>query len=200
MLKLIIGSPELSSWSMRAWLAVRRTGAEFLEETITLDQPNTGEHIARYSSTGRVPVLIHENITIEDSLAISLYMTELKPESNLLPKERSKRARALSLISEIHSSFASLRKECPMKLRNQPQATAISESSQQDIKRIVQIIESCHGPYMLGEYSIVDCFMAPLMTRINTYGISVPQATQTYVKTILSHPHVVEWCEKANQR
>ncbi|MCL2657023.1 MAG: glutathione S-transferase family protein [Betaproteobacteria bacterium] len=61
-MKLIIGNKNYSSWSLRAWLALRALNQPFEEERILLDQPGTREQILRFSPSGRVPCLIdHES-------------------------------------------------------------------------------------------------------------------------------------------
>ena len=76
-LTLVIGNKNYSSWSLRGWLALAFTGAEFDEVLIPLDLPETEEQIRAYSASGRVPCLLHGDLVIWDSLAIGEYLAEL---------------------------------------------------------------------------------------------------------------------------
>ena len=38
---------------------------------------------------------------------------------------------------------------------------------------------------------------APVVTRFITYGVPVPNFAGVYMKAVLSHPHVAEWIDKA---
>jgi glutathione S-transferase len=38
---------------------------------------------------------------------------------------------------------------------------------------------------------------APVVTRFITYGVPVPSFAAVYIKAVLSHPHVAEWIDKA---
>ena len=38
---------------------------------------------------------------------------------------------------------------------------------------------------------------APVVTRFITYGVPVPSFAALYMKSVLSHPHVAEWIDKA---
>lgn len=67
-LQLVIGNQNYSSWSLRAWLALRKTGVDFETVLLPLDTPEFAETIAQYSPTGRVPVLWHEGLCVWDSL------------------------------------------------------------------------------------------------------------------------------------
>ncbi len=69
-LKLIVGSKNYSSWSMRAGVAMQHVGLPYEETVIALGQPDTHHHIARYSAAGLVPILIDGDHTIWDSFAI----------------------------------------------------------------------------------------------------------------------------------
>jgi len=40
-LTLVIGDKNLSSWSLRAWLALELSGVPYSEQLIRLDQPDT---------------------------------------------------------------------------------------------------------------------------------------------------------------
>jgi glutathione S-transferase len=38
---------------------------------------------------------------------------------------------------------------------------------------------------------------APVVTRFITYGVPVPPFAELYMKAVLSHPHVMEWIDEA---
>ncbi|HEX4620490.1 MAG TPA: glutathione S-transferase N-terminal domain-containing protein, partial [Myxococcaceae bacterium] len=73
MLTLVLGNKSYSSWSLRPYVALRHVGVPFEEKIIPLDQPNTAAEIARYSPSGRVPVLVDGDTRVWDSLAICEY-------------------------------------------------------------------------------------------------------------------------------
>ena len=112
--ELIIGTRKWSSWSLRPWLALKRTGAAFGETVITLREVGVTEEIAKHSPSGRVPVLHDGDLTVWDSLAICEYLADKFPDAGLWPKDVECRALARSAAAEMHSGFPSLRGECPM--------------------------------------------------------------------------------------
>jgi len=75
-MKLVVGDKNLSSWSMRAYLAARLSRLPFEEVVILLDQPDTAAKIAAHAPAGRVPVLIDGATRVWDSLAIVEYLAE----------------------------------------------------------------------------------------------------------------------------
>lgn len=113
-LQLVIGDKNYSSWSLRAALAVDLAGADCEELRVRLFQPDSRAQLLRYSSTGKVPVLLTEQGAVWDSLAIAEYLAECYPEAQLWPQERQARALARSVCAEMHSGFTALRSHLPM--------------------------------------------------------------------------------------
>ena len=91
-LLLVIGNWNYSSWSLRPWLALRMSGLPFHTERIPLDQPDSKARMLARSAAGLVPVLVHGDLTLWESLAICEYTAELAP--GLWPADRALRARA----------------------------------------------------------------------------------------------------------
>jgi len=115
---LFVGTKNWSSWSLRAWLALRATDAEFEDVVIPLRQPDTSAIIRRLAGCDTVPALrIDENgevQTVFDSLAICETLAERHPEAQLWPAAPAERARARSISAAMHSGFAALRSALPM--------------------------------------------------------------------------------------
>src|SRR5215831_10833041 len=99
-LTLIVGNKNYSSWSLRPYLALKQTGAEFAEVVIPLRQPDTAGRIAERTPAGRVPALQDGDLTIWDSLAIVKYLAERFPAARLWPDDREARAVARAVSAE----------------------------------------------------------------------------------------------------
>jgi glutathione S-transferase len=103
----------------------------------------------------------------------------------------------------MHSSFTALRNEMPMNCRAirslEPSAAALK-----DIARIDTLWADCRqkyahlGPWLFGDFSIADCFYAPVVLRFSTYKIQLSPAAQHYATTLLQHERMVKWVEAAN--
>jgi glutathione S-transferase len=188
---LYIGNKKISSWSFRAWLALKTADISFNEMMIPLYEPNSKANILQVSPSGFVPCLHHGALKIPDSLAIAEYIHELHPEAALFPTNPKRRASARSICSEIHSGFMNLRKSFSMNMPHREMKTPSSEV-QNDIKRIFEIwrhgknTDGMNGPYLFGNWSIVDIFFAPIVSRFISYGINNPEF-QDYMDAI-SHP------------
>src|SRR5215471_5715043 len=104
-LVLTIGEKNISSWSMRAWLALKSKGLAFEERTIELRLDKDRTRRRQVSPTGRVPLLQHGALSIPDSLAIIEYLEETFPppgHPRLWPGERAARAHARWMAASMH--------------------------------------------------------------------------------------------------
>ncbi|MEM9262893.1 MAG: glutathione S-transferase, partial [Pseudomonadota bacterium] len=54
-LTLVIGNKDLSSWSLRPWLALKHFGIPFREKNIQLDTPTSKDALKAASPSGLVP-------------------------------------------------------------------------------------------------------------------------------------------------
>jgi glutathione S-transferase len=201
-LKLVIGSKNYSSWSMRPWLALTHYKMPFEEVVIPLDQPDTKSRIARYSPAGKVPILVDGNNTVWESLAILEHLNDRFPEAKLWPSEGPARAHARAVATEMHAGFAALRQHCPMNIKRRKKR-ALNAAVQDDIKRVTQIWRGARerfgagGEYLFGAFSAADCMFAPVATRIASYEIDVDAASAAYVAAIYRLPAFVAWREAA---
>ena len=199
---LIISSKNYSSWSLRGWLITRMSGLPFHEKSIALDDASTREELLLRSSSILVPCLVHDDVSIWDTLAIAEYLNELRPEARMLPSERLPRARCRSISGEMHSGFSALRSSLPMNLRSRRPDFKIWSSAQADIDRIASIWRECiemwGGPFLFGEhYTVADAMYAPVCTRFMTYGVKLDETCAGYKDHILALPEMIEWTRAA---
>lgn len=200
---LIIGNRNYSSWSLRAWLAMRAAGLVFDEIVIPLDQADTAARIREFSQAGRVPILRHGDRIIWDSLAICEYVAELAPEARLWPEDRAARAVARSVSAEMHSGFTALRGALPMNIRADRPGVSVSDDTKADIDRICGIWRDCRqefgtgGPLLFGAFSIADAMFAPVAVRLRGYGVEVDELARDYIEAVLTLPAMREWSAAA---
>jgi glutathione S-transferase len=200
---IYLGNKNYSSWSMRPWLALKQTGAEFDEVVIPLDEPTSRTTILGYSPSARVPALKHGEHTVWDSLAICEYLAELFPAARLWPEDRIERAHARSISAEMHAGFAALREHLPMNIRSSFPGRGVTPEVQADINRIVAIWIQCRtrhaagGPFLFGHFTIADAMYAPVVTRFRTYRIPLDEIAQAYADAVWALPAVQEWAAAA---
>ena len=201
-LTLVIGNKNYSSWSLRPWLAMKQAGLDFVEVRIPLDTPETRARISRYSPSGRVPVLIHDDLTIWDSLAICEYLAEQFPGHGL-PEDRAARAIARSVSAEMHSGFSNLRQHMPMDCRARLPGQGRVPGVQSDIDRVTEIWRTCRqqfgagGDFLFGQFTLADAMYAPVVSRFVTYSVELDETAKAYADAVWSLPAMQEWVAAA---
>jgi glutathione S-transferase len=200
---LVIGNKAYSSWSLRAWLALKQAGLSFEEILIPLDRPESAAALRERSPSGRVPCLIHGTFRVWDSLAIIETVAEASKGAGLWPKDRTRRAFARAISAEMHSGFAALRRHLPMDLKRKPEARSYPGEVAAEIARIEAIWAECleekrdGGPFLFGAFSAADAMFAPVATRLRTYAVPVSKTSADYCDAILAHPPMRDWVTAA---
>lgn len=200
-MQIVIGTRKWSTWSLRPWLVLKRSGLAFEEVLVPLREDGvTSKAIAPHSPSGLVPVLKDGDVTVWDSLAICEYLAEKQP--GLWPADPAARARVRASAAEMHAGFGSLRGECPMDLTAEPRPVELSPATQKDIRRItslwLELLGRHGGPFLGGGWSIADAFFTPVATRFRTYGVKLSDFGDTgpageYAERLLEQPEFREW-------
>ncbi len=196
MYQLYIANKDTSSWSLRPWLLLKQLGIAFTEEQYLFTPKGQDNGFNTFSPTAKVPCLRDQETLIWDSLAITEYIAEDHP--HVWPPQRSARAWARSACAEMHSGFVALRQYCPMVCSQRYALIDTPTALAQDISRLDALwqagLSQFHGPYLAGtHFSAVDAFFAPVVLRIQAYGLILSNAAMAYVDTVLALPHLQAW-------
>ncbi|MEE8271233.1 MAG: glutathione S-transferase family protein [Alphaproteobacteria bacterium] len=200
---LVIGNKAYSSWSLRGWLMLTATGADFDEIVVPLDRPETQAEILVHSAAGRVPVLKVDGLTVWDSLAIGECLAERFPAAGLWPADATARAIGRAVSAEMHAGFAALRRHLPMDLKRAPSAGAEAARAGVDIDRIGALWRDCRarfgagGPFLFGQFGIADAMYAPVATRMVTYAVPLDPICGGYVEAVTALPAMRRWTAAA---
>jgi glutathione S-transferase len=206
LIKLIVGNRAYSSWSMRGWLAVKHSGEEFEELVVPMfneewEKRREGDEFA--PSLGKVPILWDGSCVVWDSLAIVEFLADRHGREKYWPQDESACGMARSMAAEMHSGFSNLRRDLPMNVRKTFPFKPLSDEVRNEIERILQLWAQARarfggsGPFLFGDWCAVDMMYAPVVTRFITYSVPMPPFAELYMKAVLSHPHVIEWIDKA---
>lgn len=200
---LIIGNKNYSSWSLRAWLALKQTDVPFDEVLIPLDQPDSKAAILAHSPAGQVPILKVNGELIWETLAIIEYLAETCPDAGLWPTDPAARAQARAVSAEMHAGFAPLRTHMPMDLRGAYPGQGRGPGVEADVARIVKIWTQCRarfgagGDFLFGAFGAADAMFAPVVGRLRTFGVDLPEVCAAYRDAVWAHPSMAEWVAAA---
>ena len=198
MRQLVLGNLNYSSWSIRTLLVARRVGLPVEEVIVPLDFPDTSARLKEISPTAKVPLLIWDDVTVWESLAITEWTADWAPAGEVWPEDAGKRAIARAVTSEMHAGFPALRKACPMDIRGRTATPEMTEALAADIARIQVMWDEMRtqfgagGDFLFGKWSAADAFYAPVVTRFRTYGLPLTGAAAEYSVAVLEDPLFLE--------
>ena len=205
MYKLVIANRNYSSWSLRAWLFLTESNVPFEEIRIPMFTESWRAEIAEYSPTGRVPVLLDDDITVWDTTAIIEYVRERHADTVGWPGSARMLAHARSISAEMHSGFLAIRDELPQNIRarNNLEMSQLSGSCRKQIARIDEIWTDCRrrygesGDWLFGEFSIADVIFTPVALRFVTYSIPIGDKAREFVDAVQGLNSVRQWTKAA---
>ena len=171
--ELVIGTKNWSSWSLRAWLALKACGVTFKETLIPLRQPESAKRIKKYSPSERIPVLRitddNNELVVFDSLAICETLAERHPEARLWPTKTETRSLARSYSAEMHSGFLAFREALPMDFARILPTPDFDDEVQNQINRIQSSWEIALSQYNSREGFFLANFQLPIVCMLQLY-------------------------------
>jgi glutathione S-transferase len=202
-MKLLIGNRNYSTWSLRPWLVLRHFDIAFEDEVLQLSGTSWRENLQARSPTGKVPVLLDDELVVPETLAIIEYLADIFPNKPIWPADRKDRALARAAASEMHAGFTALRSHAPMNLRASHPGKVDLDAVRKDLHRVEELwgglLSRSGGPYLLGDFSAADAMFAPLATRLRTYDLPVSDVAGRYVEAIYALPAFQAWLTLALQ-
>ncbi len=201
---LVIGPKNKSSWSLRAWLALKMFNLPFEERLVTWATAREKEALRALSPSGLVPCLIEGDLQVWDSLAIIEHVADLFPDLGIWPADRAARAVARSVSAEMHSGFKALREQWPMNFAARGVSTRITPALKRDIERIDAIWRDCRarfgsgGPFLFGPFCAADAMFAPVASRFATYcGATGDKTVDDYAAALMALKPMQAWGKAA---
>ncbi len=147
-------------------------------QVIDVDLFNKPEDIAVINPYNRVPVLVDRDLILYESNIINEYIDERFPHPQLMPPDPQTRAKARQLLftmeHELFSHIEVLEKG----------AKAADKSRAHIRDRLAELAPIfTKQKHLLGEeFSMLDVAIAPLLWRLEHYGIELPKAAAPLMK------------------
>lgn len=199
MYQLHIANKNYSSWSLRPWVLMKTLAIEFEEIRHFFVQDNYGQFKV-FSPSAKVPVLVDGSIIVWDSLAIAEFLYE--SHKQVWPANYVARAWARCATAEMHSSFQSLRMQCPMSVGVIAKLKQSTPELDKDLNRLDELfcsgLDQFGGPFLAGEqFTAVDAFFCPVAFRVKTYGLSLSKNSENYIDRLLALSSMQVWYNQA---
>ncbi|MGA9163903.1 MAG: glutathione S-transferase N-terminal domain-containing protein [Thiobacillus sp.] len=148
-------------------------------EIIDVDMHNKPEEIASISPSGKMPVLVERDLVLTESNIINEYIDERFPHPQLMPPDPVMRARArLVLFNFEHDLFTHVNTlEHSLSKASDKARLEIRDS----LSQLTPILTK--QKYLMNdEFSMLDVAIAPLLWRLEHYGIELPKIAVPVLK------------------
>jgi RNA polymerase-associated protein len=183
-------SGTVDPFSHRCRIVLYEKGMDF--QVIDVDVENMPEDIAVMNPYNRVPVLVERDLVLHEANIINEYIDERFPHPQLMPADPVMRGRARLFLfrfeNELFCHIDTLEKG-PKKEADKARAII-----RDHLTLIAPVFQK--QKYMLGEeYSMLDVAIAPLLWRLEHYGIQLPKQAAPvlkYAERIFSRPAFIE--------
>jgi RNA polymerase-associated protein len=187
---MVLYSGTTCPFSQRSRFVLFEKGMDF--EIRDVDLFNKPEDISVMNPYGQVPILVERELVLYESNIINEYIDERFPHPQLMPADPVMRARArLFLFNFEKELFTHV---STLESRAARDNTKLLDRARTQIReRLAQLAPIfVKNKYMLGEeFSMLDVAIAPLLWRLDFYGIELPRSAapiQKYAERIFSRP------------
>ena len=187
---MVLFSGTTCPFSHRCRFVLFEKGMDF--EIRDVDLFHKPEDISVMNPYGQVPILVERDLILYESNIINEYIDERFPHPQLMPADPVQRARARLLLlnfeRELFVHVEALEKQDVKKI---DKARILVRDRLSQLSPVVT-----KNKFMLGEdFSMIDVALAPLLWRLDYYGIELPKTAapvQKYAERIFSRPAFFE--------
>ena len=177
---------------VRIVLAEKGISSEMIESS----KDNIDPEILEISPYATLPVLVDRDVCLFDSVTLMEYLDERFPHPPLLPVYPVLRANIRLYIKRIELDWGSRFDQLADGNLKEAQAKKV----RQELKSLV--VSSCallkEKPFFMNdEFSLVDCCIAPMLWRLPSIGIEIPNDAKhkplnLYMKRVFTKPSFIE--------
>jgi RNA polymerase-associated protein len=188
MMKLYSGTT--CPFSHRCRIVLYEKGMDF--QIVDVDLFDKPEDLATMNPYNQTPVLVERELILYESNIINEYIDDRFPHPQLMPADPVLKARARLFLFRFEGDLFS--HIDAIETGTQRQADKARELVRDNLVQIAPVF--AHQKYMLGdEFSMLDVAIAPLLWRLDLYGIQLPRQAvplMKYAERLFSRSAFVE--------
>ena len=187
---MVLYSGTTCPFSHRCRFVLFEKGMDF--EIRDVDLYNKPEDINVMNPYGQVPILVERDLILYESNIINEYIDDRFPHPQLMPADPVMRARARLFLyrfeQEMFSHIDAIEKG------TQKQAEKARTVIRDNLTQIAPVFTK--QKHMLGdEFSMLDVAIAPLLWRLDYYGVQLPKQAAPlakYAERLFSRPAFID--------
>lgn len=173
-------------------------------ELVPLPIPEDRKAVMLESSPlAKVPMMMHGNLALTESLAISEYLAETFPAprfARLFPADLADRARARQVMSYLRTSLFALRKARPTSsVFGKDTVGALEGEAATEAAELIRIASSVlksGRTQLFDQWCIADADLALALQRLVANGDAVPPVIEAYAAAQWQRPSIKAYLAK----
>jgi len=190
---MVLYSGTTCPFSQRCRFVLFEKGMDF--EIRDIDLFNKPDDVNVMNPYGQVPILVERDLVLYESNIINEYIDERFPHPQLMPPDPVMRARTRLFLYNFEKELFVHVGVLEHRGAHDPATLTQARNTIRD--RLAQLAPLLlKNKYMLGEeFSMLDVAMAPLLWRLDHYGIELSKTAapvQKYGERIFSRPAYIE--------
>ena len=172
------------SQRVRIVLAEKDISAEIRESK----QNETSDEILSISPYFKLPILVDRDLAIYDPSVIMEYLDERFPHPPLLPVYPVARAKCRTLMLRIDREWSPMIDILIEGKKSDKESMKIREELLHEISSIAPTFKEFKY-FMSDDFTLVDCFFAPILWRLPSVGIKLP--INRHLKPLIDYQNTI---------
>ncbi|MDH5631980.1 MAG: glutathione S-transferase N-terminal domain-containing protein [Gammaproteobacteria bacterium] len=141
-------------------------------QVVEVDEQKKPRELSDHNPYNEVPTMIDRDLVLYSSPIINEYLDERLPHPPLMPVDPVSRAKARLMLYRFDRDWYSL---TPIIEGDDKKLASKAANTIRDGLTVISPVFK-ERPFILGEeFSLVDCALAPILWRLDKYGISMPR-------------------------
>ena len=152
-------------------------------ETENIEPGEISEDLLELNPTGSLPTLVDRDLVLFNSRIIMEYLDERFPHPPLMPVYPVARAECRLLMQRIENDWYPVFAKAVDE--NNPDSMSARKQLREELLAVAPIFTQ-YEYFMSNEFSLVDCYLAPLLWRIQLLGIEFSGAGSKAIKNYMN--------------
>ena len=151
-------------------------------EFVNVDMEDTPEDLKDLNPYNEVPTLVDRDLVLYGHQVIMEYLDERFPHPPLMPVDPVSRARNRLMLKRIERDWYSLAE----KIASEDDVETARKELRDSLMTVAPVFEQKKF-FMSDEFTVMDCAIAPLLWRLQHYGVELPASASaliTYAATV----------------
>ncbi|WP_185235045.1 glutathione S-transferase N-terminal domain-containing protein [Teredinibacter franksiae] len=145
-------------------------------DVVEVDPADIPTELSEINPYNSLPTLVDRELTLYETSVMMEYLDERFPHPPLLPVYPVARAESRQFIHRIENDW------CPLVATlAKPSSKEASATAAKELKDSLVAIAPIFGEkpfFMSEEFTLVDCCLAPILWRLDAYGVQLPKTRQ----------------------